>query len=252
MAKQNWFQKGQEGKKRADQFDAEAKKRREQGGGWRFRQDYDSAAKVVFLDNPEFFLAEHNIQTGPKRWEQYTCIRDFDTCPLCESGNNPSYVVVATVINLKPYRDKAGKVHKMTKALFVGKGIARQNLLRQVERRDGDLSLCAFEIARGTQTTEPATGSDFDFIRRLTAAQAKKLIPEGKDESYLKPFDYTKILAPLSPAKLRSLVGASDPVGADSGDDDDDVPFDVGEDSEKGEPSEEPGDEGVDSIDDLL
>jgi Zn-finger protein len=250
--KEAWYQKGKTGEKRAKQFDEESKARRARGdGAWRFRLDNDSAAKIVFLDNPTFFLGEHSLQTGPKRWEPYTCVRDFDTCPLCESGSNPSYVVVATVVSLKKWTDKNGKVHSSQKCLFVGKGMARQNLLRQVERREGDLTLCAFELARGSVANEPATGSDYDFLRRLTEAQAKKLIPEGSDADFLKPFDYAEILKPLSVDKLRALVGAASPVGSEEGNGDDDLPFDA-DDKDAGGGAEKEEDDGIGSIDDLL
>lgn len=246
--KKKWFQKGEEGKKRADAFDKETKERRKRGAGsWRFRQDYDSAAKVVFLDNPEFFLSEHTVQkknrTGKTIYTQETCIRDFDTCPLCEEGDNPSYVVVATVLDLRKRKDNQGREHKVTRSLFVGKGMARQALMRQVERREGDLTLCAFEIARGTQNNEPATGSDFDYIKRLTKAQAKKLIPQDQDETFLEPFDYEEILAPKSPKELRKLVGGESPVGSDEADDEEDLL--TGDDDDGGVDDDE-------SIEDLL
>jgi len=153
-----WFLKGKEGMKRASQEDEAAKQRREQKGPRRLWLASDSSTKLTFLDTPEFFLYEHQLKIGGNWRNWYTCLKAVDTCPICESGEHPSYVVVATVINHRKWHDKDGKVHQNEKQLAVFKGRARQRIVKQIERREGDLKFCVYEFSRGTQSTEASTG----------------------------------------------------------------------------------------------
>jgi len=227
MGKASWFDKGNEGWKRAKQVDKKAKEKRDNKDPWRFRLKNDTSGKVTFLDNPSFFIHEHNLRVDGKFGNFFTCVKDFDTCPICEDGDTPGYVVVATVIDHTVWEDKDGKKHRNQKKLFVGKGKARQALLRQIERRDDDLKYCVYEMSRGSSSTECATGEDFEFLKRLTAAQVKKFIPAGEKDSWLDPFSYEELLAPKSIEELSELVGAEPPVG--SGDDDTDSDGDTEE-----------------------
>jgi len=241
-----WFQKGEQGAKRAAQVDAEAQARRKEGGPRRFWLDSDQSGKVTFLDTPQFFLHEHNLKLSGKFFNFFTCIKDVDVCPICESGDNPSYVLVGTVINHREYKDKDGNVHTNQKQLFVAKGRARQRLMKQIERREGNLRGAVFEMARGSSPTECSTGEDFEFIGRLTDEKMKLLIPDGEKADWLEPFSYEELLKPKTVEELRAIVGQAPPVGAEKSN--------QAEDEEGPEPKEEKksGKEGVKSIDDLL
>ncbi|RLB91510.1 MAG: hypothetical protein DRH50_10985 [Deltaproteobacteria bacterium] len=174
------------------------------------------------------------------------CLKDFDTCPICESGQASSYIVVGTVISHKVWTDRAGNKHANEKVLFVAKGRARQRLLRQIGLRDGDLTGCVYEMARGSSSTECASGEDFEFIGRLSKAKMKKLVPKGEDaKEFLKPFNYEEIFAPKSAEELRKLVGGEEPVGSEEEEVDDGVTT---------EPEEEGAEEEEEatSIEDLL
>lgn len=107
--KKSWYRTGEEGWAKAKQEDAEAKKRMEESRDPRknrFWLENDSAAKVTWLDTPSFFLHEHNLKING-RWGNYeTCLKDFDTCPICESGQASSYIVVGTVISHKVWTDR--------------------------------------------------------------------------------------------------------------------------------------------------
>jgi len=185
------------------------------------------------LDTPQFFLYEHQLKIGGNWRNWFTCLKDIDTCPICESGEHPSYVVVATVINHRKWTDKEGKVHQNEKQLAVFKGKARERILKQIERRDGDLKFCVYEFSRGSSGTEASTGEDFEFLnKRLTKKQLMSLAPAGADETWIEPFDYAEILAPKTPKELRAIVGGEEPVGGDDDDGEDDglPPFDPDDD----------------------
>jgi len=251
MAGESWFQKGKDGWERSKDEDAAAKKRREEQGIWRFRLKSDSSAKITFLDSPAFFFYEHTLQVRG-RWTQVTCIKEMDTCPICErDGKPPSYVVAGTIINHAEYKTRKGEKIKNQKQLFVAKGRARQGLMRQIERRDDDLKFCAYEMARGGGDTECSTGEDYEFLKRLTAKQIKGFVPKDEDaKKWLAPFDYSKLFEPQSAEELARMIGAATPVGGadDSYEppDDDDGKADEGDDAGADE------EEGATSIDDLL
>lgn len=254
MAKKNWYQKGKAGKKRAEELDREAKARRDAQGPRRFWLEYDSSAKATFLDTPSFFLLEHNLKIGNSFYNYFTCVQDMDTCPLCEAGENPSYILVGTVINHKKWTDKKDVVHQHEKQLFVAKGKAREHLLKQIERREDDLSFCIYELSRGSSSTECATGEDFEYLKRISKTNLAKVpgvIPEGKDESYLTPFDYEKIFAPKSMKELRKLVGGDAPVGGEE-EDASEAALLGGDEKTAGKEVESASSDGPESIDDLI
>lgn len=255
--KTGWYQTGKEGNEKASQVDAQAKARRDARGPMRFRLNNDSAAKVTFVDTPSFFFSEHNLNLNNSWNNFFTCLSDFDDCPPCADGDNASYVVVGTVIDHSEYAAKDGTVYKDQKKLFVAKGKARQNLLRQISRRDGDLAFKLYEIFRGSNPTECGTGETLEFLKEISKASLKKYIKkqwdkEGKEykekelEEFLLPFDYTKIFAPKSPEELRKIIGGEVPTGADDDldlDSDDDLDLEDDKKTEEKEPE---------SIDDLL
>lgn len=251
MAK--WYETGDQGAKKAKQIDEEAKARREAGSGpRRFWLEPDTAAKITFLDTPKFFFHEHNLKLEGRYFNYFTCIKDMDTCPICESGDRSSYVVVGTILSHKTWKDGEGNVHKIQKQLFVARGRARQKLMRQLEKRDEDLMFCIYEMARGSTPTEANTGEDMEFLKKVKKSQVKGLIPdsvltdevEDKD-AYMKPFDYAKLFKPKTAKSLRAIVGGEDPTGAEEE-----------EEPDQPEDAEEPGDEEeegeVSSIDDLV
>jgi len=123
--KKSWFVTGKKGIDESRKVDDQAKARRDARGPMRFWLDYDSSAKLTFLDSPKFFCWEHNLKLQGRFNNFFTCIKDVDTCPLCEAGDNPSYVAVATVISHKKWKDSDGGVHQNQKMLFVAKGRAR-------------------------------------------------------------------------------------------------------------------------------
>lgn len=244
MAKESWYKKGTDGRKESKKADEEAKQRRAQSFN-RFWLEQDSSGKITYLDNPDFFVYEHNLKLGGKWFNYFTCLKDMDTCPLCESGDNPSLAVVCTIVDHRRYEDKEGNVHQNEKKLFVARGKARQILLKRLEEKhDGDMVGCVYNMGRGAHKNESSVGEDFDFLKKLEKKDLKKMVPKGQDEDWLKPFDYEELLAPKSADELRKLVGAPSPVGSEE---------EVDEKPEKQESVEEELDnDEVTSIEDLL
>lgn len=251
MAKSKWYLKGKDGQQRAGQEDAAAKKRREEKSGpWRFRLKNDESAKIIFLDNPEFFFYEHSEKIG-RDFVTATCIGSDDNCPACDAGFNASYVVVCTVLDLRKYEDREGKVHKVQKKLFIGKSKAREKLLKQFQKRDKKMRMAAYEMSRGSSLNECATGEDFEFLKYVDPKALAPLI-KGEDitlKELVTPFEYEKLLAPKSAKELRKLFGGSSPVGSgeDKTGEDDDLfdDTDGGSESDDDLFDDEGGDEGL-------
>lgn len=259
----SWYSKGKIGVEKSKQVDAEAKARREaKSGSFRFYLKHGTEAKIFFLDNPEFFFSEHNLKIGGSFYNYVTCLADFDTCPPCESGEAPSYSVAGTIIDFSKFEDRKGNKHLVSKKLFVARGKARQHILKQIDRRDGNLTNCLYIASRGDGQTECGTGEDFEFLKKVSLKNVKALVSklwdqEGKEyiekdlDEFLIPFDYPKEFAPKKPAELRKLLGGSVPVGSEEDSADDLEGLIDGEDSPKESSGDDKKDE-ITDIDDLL
>lgn len=237
--KKSWFAEGQEGIAKSKQEDEVAKLRRENKAPWRFRLDSNEEAKITFLDSPKFFFREHNLQIGGRYGNFFTCLQDFDTCPI-DSMDQSSYVLAGTIIDHRELVDGKGVVYKNQKRLFVAKGKARENLVRQLDKK-GELQYCVYEISRGSSPTECGTGKTMEFQKQLTRKQLEGFIPKDfkpkKKESWLDPYDYSSIFAPKPPEELRKILGQAPPVGSAE---------------ESSVEEEEKSSKDVDSIEDLL
>lgn len=255
MPKRSWFQTGAEGVARTKAHMEEQQRRLESSGPRRFYLKYDTSAMVTFLDNMTFFLFEHNMKIGNNYHNYFTCIQDMDNCPLCDADNNPSRIGVATVINHAEWVDNKGNTHKNEKQLFVCKGTALEKMLRQIDKRDGDLAFCVYDMARGKTKNECATGEDFEWRGRVSKAKlkaAKNIIPEGANpDEFLTPFNYQEIFAPKSTEELRKIAGGEAPVGGEKqdGETGSDLPFEV---DDKKTETTEAAPENASSIEDLL
>jgi hypothetical protein len=215
----SWFRRGKEAFEHSKKVDAEAKARRDQQGPRRFWLEPDSSAKFTWLDNPEFLVSEHNLKLNNRFHNFFTCIQEKETCPICESNDNPGWALVGTIISHKAFTDKDGNEHKAQKQLFVAKGRARSRIITQMERRKGDLTHSVYESTRGAGQTECSTGEDFEYLGKLNKEKLMELAESiGEDESWLEPFDYEEVFKPKSAAELRKIVGGKVPVGSEEED----------------------------------
>lgn len=215
--KKEWFKRGKEGEDRSEQISQEAAK----SGSARFWLKPDNSTKITLLDSDGFYFYEHNLFLNG-RWNNFfTCLQDFDNCPLCEAGHKPYYACAFTIVDHSEYESKAqGKRVKNQRKLLVMKKRALEKLKR---RRDssklgGDLTYAVFEVARNS-SDEANTGEDFDFLKRLDKKTLAKLAPKElktKDEiaEWMKSFDYQDIFEPKPAEVLQRVAGTSAPVGS--------------------------------------
>lgn len=229
--KKKWFSTGKDGEERSQQMAEESAKNAE---GQRFWLKPGTSTKIIFLDSEMFYIHEHNLFMN-NRWNNFfTCLQDFDNCPLCEAGHKAYYCAICTIIDTSEYQSKRlNRVVKNQRKLLVlkQKALAKLKKRRDSEKVGGDLTLAVFEVARGTGE-DPSSGDDWDFLKTLDAKQLRSLAPKElktKEEiaAWMTPFDYEELMAPKSADQLRKLVGIAAPVGHSSDkakDDDDDEP----------------------------
>ncbi|NCU31822.1 MAG: hypothetical protein EOM23_02540 [Candidatus Moranbacteria bacterium] len=218
----NFLKTGSEGRKF---FDEEKQKQQEQltsGNvrGYRFKLNQSATGYVVFLDDLDTFLLEHQYQSikpdGKINYYNYeTCIRDIEgECPLCENGNNPSLVSVSTIFDLTEYKKKDGTIAPPRKKIIVLKKGGTERFLRKQEKLGG-LKLKKFEIFRSSDQKGEATGTDVEFEKEVDPEVLRQFCPEKeKFEDWIKPYDYNEIFQPKSAAEIRRLIGIADPVGS--------------------------------------
>lgn len=215
-----WFRKGKEGIAESHQVSKKQQLQQGDRGPIPFTLPYDSSAKFIFVDDPLFFLYLHTVKVGAKEYIRLTCIRDAETCPACESGDNPAYAVVGTVIDTRPYTKKDGTVVKFSKKPFIAKGKAREVLLRRLEENGGKLRGHLMKSTRGTTQTECNVGEDIQVLKKLDKATIEKTVPEGVTlKEWFSPLDYEKIFAPKSAKDMADLLGVEPPMGSNDSDD---------------------------------
>lgn len=235
MANASWFKRGTEGVEEGKKIDDESARQRAEARDdnviakkKRLWLPPNTSVNFTFLDTEGFFLREHQLFLGGSWINFESCLSDFDNCPLCDSGKKPSYVVVFTGIDHSEYILKrgpnAGMRIKNSKRLAVFKTTARVKILKQKERRDGNLTGCTLEITRFTDK-DNSSGSDFEFVKRCTTEELMAFAPKqalGKNgledvnpEEWIKPFDYMNVFKPKTAAELTSILGGTPPEGSE-------------------------------------
>lgn len=119
------------------------------------------------------FLSEHQLKQNGHWRNWYTCLKDISedgACAACDSGANYSYICAFTIIDHTKFTTKKGTKVVASKRLLVLKSTARNKVLKQKERRDGDLTGCKFEVTRYTKK-EASSGEDWEFLQRVDIAE---------------------------------------------------------------------------------
>ena len=187
-AKKDWFMSGEAGFKKKHQLDAQQKLRQEKGIR-RFRLQAGEEANIVFVDNEGFFVLEHQVAPGG-RWQDsvyLTCTREFEACPVCQSGHKPIFTCYFTVIDMRKYTRKDGTESTSRKVLMPVNGTAMQ-VVEELKSDNGDLTGLAFKVRR-LGKDDPNCGRDFKKLGRYNIAG--KLGAEAAV-----PYEYKKIMAP--------------------------------------------------------
>lgn len=196
--------------------------------------------ELVFVDDEPVGIHEHNPKMNGEWKNWYTCGKEvYDEAACCEllnpSGYKPYYVGFYTVIDCSEWVDKKGNKYQYELKLFP----AKLKTLKRLEMRRKDRGPFAgklFSIAR-IDSKSAATGDEFEMIRDADMAKlftlanykGKKLsdlfskgvdeenisrlkntwkleVVDGKVVPKIVPFNYSKILYPLSPKDIRAAL----------------------------------------------
>jgi hypothetical protein len=218
----NWMKRGDDAAVSLKQAEAESKAKSMQNKSmWRFRLNDGEEARVTFVDgeltkngNIDWLTyREHQVFMNGKWNNHFVCTEPAEKCPICESGDSPSWVAVLTVIDHREYKSKKdpGKSYKNQPRLFVMKQQTAKLLQNLGEKRKG-LAGCTFDILRAGDKS-PAVGSSFDFIEKNSVkdlqAQFMEKDEHGKMKTVFVPADYEKEIVYRSAKELMQFGFAS-------------------------------------------
>lgn len=215
--KASFLKTGKTAKETFDQEEAKAQANKDRP--FRFFLKNGGETSITFLDGDldadgalEIPYYYEHFEKIAGRVQTFPCLQDSEPCPLCESGNSPSFVGVMTIIDHTEFKDKEGNMKKDQVRLFVAKrGTIKQ--LQKLAAKRGGLRGCRFDVSR-TGDKEPGVGNVFDFTEKLTDAM---LVKHYGDKS--KPLVYDeKTLGFMDAVNLRKLGFGNKqaPVGAEA------------------------------------
>lgn len=187
----------------------------------RFWMPNGGETKITFLDGelkdgmfdiPFFY--QHSVHMNGTYNNHFVCTQDEEPCPICEGGDQPSYVGVLSVIDHGEWTSKKdGKIHRDEVKLFVVKRATVKVLMKEAAKRGG-LTGCEYDVSR-TGDKEASVGNVFSFNEKYTLpVLAKKY---GSKDKVVAPFKYDEVISFMPASELRKLgFGSTDaPIGSE-------------------------------------
>lgn len=175
-------------------------------GMWRFYMKCGEEARVTFIDGElddwgvvsAFFFPQHTIFAGGKKYLNFVCIRDQETCPFCESGNKYDRVAALTIIDHREYASKKdpGKIFSDQKRLFICKPRTWEKIQFFGAKRGG-IAGCTFDLRRSSDAKSPNVGDEWDFVEKNDVADLR---------NYYSSLDSEDGTPYFSPAKYREEI----------------------------------------------
>lgn len=224
-----------------------AKKRREAGFvPFRFYVTEGSEARLIVLDKEPFFMYEHNWK-GPKGyWDQHCrCIKEIGNCPACQHHNKEGYyVMMLTVLDTRPYKNRDGKTVKYSRKLLP----IKQGMIPKYERlykQKGTFRGMVITVCRDGDK-EPRTGGSVDLNKWVSEENLKKYRMKNQDGKTIllsEPVDYAKVFAMPTEAELREVCNMGGSQAGDEEFDDGDVDGVDWDDEDDDDPSDDLDDE---------
>jgi hypothetical protein len=217
---------------------AEIDRRRSQGGNvFRFYVPKGEECEIIILDkslNDVVAFYEHNLQDSRGQWSIYEpCLKDLGVeCPLCKAGHLSYYQMILSVLVLKPYTTKMGKVIPHTKMIMPVKQ-GQFDLFRRLEqaaKREGK-TLRGMYLVMARSKTDPKAprigepvmldnNKLFDFFseeelveefgHEAVLGQDGKTIVRPKNYN-ITPYDYTKLFPPPNVKEMMARYGDGSP-----------------------------------------
>ncbi len=242
----SWFNRGygnleEEEKKLKDERDRKYRPDR----FWVWVSDFErpNGKDVIFLDDNPVKIYEHAVvmydKEGNKIFKnnQFTCrsgVGEDPSCRMCLEDVRRYYVGFYTVIDCSEWTNREGVVIKNTRKLFAAKMDAmkilkdRSNRLKETQKTEGKpivgLVGARMHIKR-TSNKSPSEGSDFVYVKheniefvdgKVTLADKDFYWKDKEGRSHVpEPYNYEKILAPLSNEEMKRVLSRANSKGGD-------------------------------------
>lgn len=224
----SFIQKGAAGANLAKQNEAKiAAAKESQGKMWPFWLAIgEENVSITFVDGdldpttgtlmpPRYY--EHNLFENGKWGNFYPCPEQTNPhlkqkCPICASGDRPSFISVFTVIDHRTYTSRKGVAYKDVPKLFKAKDQTME-LLEKIAKKRGGLAGVTFDVMRiGKQSAQ--VGTQFDFTAKTPIEELKKKYtkqitdPQSNKTSTVclfEPADYDKEITFYSADELTAM-----------------------------------------------
>ena len=216
-----WIKRGREAKKQwSEQNKKDEDKRKNLS--FRFFLPRGKAATMTFLDGkitdegildcPMYYEHQLHLNGNWKNW--FVCVGTEESCPICEGGKEPAYVMALSVIDHSKFKSKKdGKEYKNQRRLFVFKRDTLKLLISLAKMQGGNLAGLTFNVSRSDEERSANVGDDFDFQGKSSMAALQKRYGEEAN-----PYDYEKALPYVNAAELRKMgFGSGKRVGEETG-----------------------------------
>lgn len=158
---------------------------------WRFFLSKDGEeATVRFLTEEPINFYEHTVKSvrgGKEHYDSVICTHDIGECPLCESGDKPSFKGAFLIYDKRPYEftDKNGK--KQTSKGQLRLYVQGARVLSQLDRLSERYGLTSrdYTITRsGSGTSTTYMFDRGDDVSKLTEAEITNMLPEKLREMF--------------------------------------------------------------------
>lgn len=204
----NFIKTGQAAVDEQKKADAERKTRY---APFRFYLKEGEVTRLTFLDGillPNGLLNqtsvyEHMIARGPgqKGFDNYSCTKEQEQCPICEEGDFSNLNNFFTVLDHRPYENKDGKTVPYQKRLYACRGDTIKRLQAKATMYGGLVGV-TFEVRRIGKTS-PGVGSDYDYVSKDSIADIASYFGVKIEE--FAPKDYEKEITYLTADELRKI-----------------------------------------------
>jgi len=172
--------------------------------------------EIVFETDQPICFWEHQLNLNGSWLNWFTCRSKLEGgCPICESGDNASYVGIFLARDMTGYTSKkSGKQVGIGRRIFF---VAKKKTLTQIktlkERREGGLVGLRFAVTRSDENSA-SCGDLFDSVGKEDLA--------GLPDVGEKP-DLMEVFKPLSREEIIKRLGGGPMASAPP--EEDDVPF---------------------------
>ncbi len=113
----------------------------------------------------------------PNKWDTYVCLADEpDGCPLCEAGDESTWVAVFPIIDHTPFKKQDGSTVQHEIKLFVAKSITMK-LLQKKAAKLGGLAYQTFDMSR-TDAKMARVGDQMEHVGEAPLEALVKKFPQ--------------------------------------------------------------------------